>query len=302
MADIYSLPAELIRDFDDHIRLLLAGTCRRFYSLLPEYEERITYPQYIHALDRKDFMYLYRHESAHTFYMREELNLEDSHLFVKYLRFYGKRVMVVKSGNMSDDVIYACGKSSPAMYDTPDKIDNISKVKEHNIDLFNSLAVLAFKTKHPKYMEYFKINNHYGDLHSRKLLYYHLIKCGLWEPSMKRDVDLMHNALYAYGYVTIEEALSENWYEAIAAMSHDYPDITMKYVIEQKPIANRYRLLEMMASHNSCVFPTHTKKTPRLTKSLLSIIKDYPTKDVIDALEKHSSCILSISRFCITTW
>ena len=295
MPDLFSLPSELICALDDYTRLKLSMVCKYLYSLIPEYKPHITYPDYIAALDRRDFMYLYRHKDTASCYFGEEVNLPAYHLFVKYLRIHRYANLrydgTYHRKSMSNDVLYGY-EDTPAMVKMLDVVEDIRHIYTNAPELFNTLAIHAFKTRHPKAVEYAKINATREPSSYRNMVEYHLVKNKVWTNGMYEVSNGMHKVLYAYGYITIEDALATDCYDAVAIMSRDYPDAVMKYLHKQKPADKRYRLLDLAAQVRSPLVVMYINQTKRIPVPLMDIIRRYPTKDIIDALDTHPTAIL----------
>ena len=281
MANLFSLPAELIQSFDDHTRLKLSMTCKHLYSLIPEYKDHLTYPDYIAALERRDFMYLYRHKDTPSCYMKEPLNLPKDHLFVKYLGWF--KYVAAHYIPSSDDILCAY-EFSPAMDKVLDtySVNRIAHLIGETSTIGIGLVVRAIKTNHPKTQKLVDIVLNKCDSTTVENVQHHLIKHGVTH--REEDKIRTYLDLYAYGRICIEQALVDKDSFALAVMSRDYPDIVLEYVFSLNDRLKVYNMLYIMAYLESGVVPKYIMKVSSIYPNLMNVLKQYPTKDIVDAL------------------
>ena len=304
MASILSLPVELIQSFDDITRLRLSLVCKYLHSLVPEYKEHLMYPDYIAALERRDFMCLYRHKNTPSLYHGEELNIPEHHPLVEYLSYS----MKVQTKYIPDckDMIYPY-ESNPAiiMGITSFGIREILNIHSEDIasrSVALSMVIHAIKDKHPQALELMTVEDEGGNhLLITNSTVYHAIKNGMWRDSVCAKNVFVSKMLYAYGYTNAQDAMEHHNSYDIATASLDYPDLVLEYVrsLEEDYVVNHRLFASILSNAASLHSPLIAKYISQLSEPDNSTLETditmcYPTKEIADVLAYLGGDFLNI--------
>ena len=294
MASILSLPSELIQSFDDLTRLKLSLVCKHLYSLIPEYKEHLMYPDYIAALERRDFMCIYRHKDSRSCYTGEKLNLDEDHLLIKYLSL--KDHVYHEYTPNTDELAYAY-EITPAMICALHtfNIESLVDIIDHKPHLCMGIVIEAIKCNHVFVR---RLVNVIADLREyKKTVIYHLVKHNIWNSADLPNDIVSRTYLYAYGHISIEQALADDDHLALAVMSKDYPDTVVEYILEQKSDTIAETILVNASQVNSPILAKYISRVGVYKPFMLNSMKIYVDEEIVDALfELDGSLLLTVLR------